>query len=156
VAVTQLALRVLLVSSSGGVLLDLVGLRPWWSRHHVHWAVVRAPDTEAAVADMPRTWVDEHVAGRPLSRLGGVRDAARVLRAVRPDIIVSAGSGAAVPFFVVARLRGIPTFWISTLNLVRTPGLAARICARIATTVIVQRQSMRSAHPGALLVGELY
>lgn len=25
--------RVLLVSSSGGVLLDLLALRPWWSRH---------------------------------------------------------------------------------------------------------------------------
>jgi UDP-N-acetylglucosamine:LPS N-acetylglucosamine transferase len=154
--VAQQPLRVLLVSSSGGVLLDILGLRPWWSRHQVHWAVVRAPDTEAAIGGMPCTWVGEHVAGRPLSLLRGAGDAARVLRTVRPDVVVSAGSGAAVPFFLVAALRGVPTFWISTLNLVRTPGLAARICARIATTVIVQRQSMLRAHPGAVLVGELY
>jgi hypothetical protein len=25
--------RILLVTSSGGVLLDLLGLRAWWSRH---------------------------------------------------------------------------------------------------------------------------
>jgi hypothetical protein len=154
--VSQQALRVLLVSSSGGVLLDLLGLRPWWSHHHVHWAIVRAPDTEAAVAGMPCTWVEEHIPKRPLSLVRGVRGAARVLRAVRPDVVVSAGTGAAVPFFLMARLRGVPAFWVSTLNLVTTPGLAARICTRIATTVFVQTPSMLHAHPGAVLIGELY
>jgi UDP-N-acetylglucosamine:LPS N-acetylglucosamine transferase len=154
--VTREASRVLLVSSSGGVLLDLLGLRPWWSRREVHWAAVRAPDTEEAVDGMPCTWVREHLASRPLSLLRGAREAAGVLRAVRPDVVVSAGTGAAVPFFLMARVHGVPTFWISTLNLVMTPGLAARICARTATSVIVQRKSMLSAHPRAVLVGELY
>jgi hypothetical protein len=154
--VRQQALRVLLVSSSGGVLLDVLGLRPWWSQHDVHWAIVRAPDTEAAVAGMPCTWVEEHVPRHPLSLVRGVRKAGRILCAVRPDVVVSAGTGAAVPFFLVARLRRVPAFWVSTLNLVATPGLAARICARIATTVIVQTPSMLHAHPGAVLIGELY
>jgi UDP-N-acetylglucosamine:LPS N-acetylglucosamine transferase len=117
---------------------------------------VQAPDTEAVVAGMPSTWVPEHTSGRPLSLVRGVRHAARVLREVRPDVVVSAGTGAAVPFFLVARLRGVPAFWVSTLNLVATPGLAARICTHTATTVIVQRQSMLRAHPGAILVGDLY
>jgi hypothetical protein len=154
--VKQQRLRVLLVSSSGGVLLDLLGLRPWWSHHQVHWATVRAPDTEAAVAGMPCTWVDEHIAGRPFSLVRGVRQAAQVMRVVRPEVVVSAGTGAAVPFFLLARLRGVPAFWVSTLNLVATPGLAARICAWAATTVIVQRRSMLRAHPRAVLIGELY
>jgi hypothetical protein len=154
--VTREVSRILLVSGSGGVLLDVLGLRPWWSGRQVHWAVVRAPDTEEAVTGMPHTWVDDHIAENPISLLRGSVQAAHVLRAVRPDVVVSAGTGAAVPFFLVARLRRIPTFWISTLNLVRTPGLAGQICARLATTVIVQRESMLRAHPGAVLVGELY
>jgi hypothetical protein len=38
--------RILLVSSSGGVLLDLLALEPWWSRYDAIWAAMRAADTE--------------------------------------------------------------------------------------------------------------
>ncbi len=37
--------RILMVSSTGGVLLDLLALRPWWSRHQVSWVAVPGPDT---------------------------------------------------------------------------------------------------------------
>jgi hypothetical protein len=149
-------LRVLLVSSSGGVLLDLLGLRPWWSQHTVHWAVVRAPDTEAAVRGAAHTWVREHSARRPFGLLLGLRRAVAILRSPRPDVVVSAGTGAAVPFFLAARALGIPAFWVSTLNLVETPGIAARICARLARGVLLQRESMLAAHPGGIVIGELY
>lgn len=79
-----------------------------------------------------------------------------MLRTERPTAIWSAGTGVAVPYFVSARLLAIPSVWISTLNLVRTPGLAARVCSRLATIVVVQRDSMRAAHPRAVLAGELY
>jgi UDP-N-acetylglucosamine:LPS N-acetylglucosamine transferase len=147
---------VLLVSSSGGVLLDLLGLRPWWSQHTVHWAVVRAPDTEAAVQGAAHTWVHEYSARRPFGLLFGLRRAAQILRSPRPDVVVSAGTGAAIPFFVVAWLLGIPAFWVSTLNLVETPGIAARICVRLARGVLLQRESMLAAHPGGIVIGELY
>lgn len=42
--------RILLVSSSGGVLLDLLALGPWWSRHHAVWAVVKAANSVSALA----------------------------------------------------------------------------------------------------------
>ena len=93
---------------------------------------------------------------RPLRLLAAVFESLRLLRSEPPAAILSAGTGAAVPFFVSARLLRIPSVWISTLNLIGTPGLAARLCARLATTVLVQRESMRGAHPSAVLVGELY
>jgi hypothetical protein len=148
--------RLLLVSSSGGVLLDLLALEPFWSRHQHVWAVVRAADTESALLGRDVRWLEEKSISRPLQLLQGLPESLRLLRHERPTAVLSAGTGVAVPFFVSARVLGIPSLWISTLNLIRTPGLAARVCSRLATTVLVQRESMRSAHPRAVLVGELY
>jgi nitroreductase len=148
--------RLLLVSSSGGVLLDLLALEPFWSRHDHVWAAVRAADTESALSGHDVRWIEEESISQPLHLLRGVSESVRMLRRDRPTAVLSAGTGVAVPFFVAARLLGIPSVWISTFNLIRTPGLAARVCSRLATTVLVQRESMRGAHPGAVLVGELY
>jgi hypothetical protein len=146
----------LLVSSSGGVLLDLLALRPWWSTQDVHWIAVRADDTEQVLAGMPITWVEELRPRRPLAVLRAVLTARRRLRAGHVDAVVSAGSGVAVPWFVAARLCGVPSLWLETLNVIGRPGLAARCCARLATSVVVQHPHLMARHTRAVHVGELY
>ncbi len=150
------ARRLLLVSSSGGVLLDLLALGPWWRRHRTTWAVVRAADTMSALRDYDVRWIPECPTGRPQRLIKGFWHAARVLRSVRPEIIVSAGSGAAVPFFLVARVLRIPCLWISTFNVVKSTGRADWLCSRLASEVLVQRESLLATHPDAIVIGELY
>lgn len=148
--------RILLVSSSGGVLLDLLALEPWWSRYEVRWAVVRATDTETRLVDQDVVWVREASASRPLDLLPALFAARRILRRGFPDLVVSAGSGAAIPFFLLARWYRIPTFWLSTLNVLTTPGIAARVCSRLASRVLLQQESLLEAHPQGVVIGELY
>jgi UDP-N-acetylglucosamine transferase subunit ALG13 len=100
--------RVLLVSSSGGVLLDLLALRPWWQRHDPVWVAVRADDTEVALAGQRVHWQPELSASTRLKVLPAAWRALRLLRAERPDVIVSAGTGVAVGFFLAARLLRVP------------------------------------------------
>lgn len=149
-------LKVLLVSSSGGVLLDLLALEPWWSRHRPAWALVPAPDTTTVLPGHSIHWVREPNVSNPVAMLPALLQARRVLRRERPDVIVSAGTGCAVPFFALARLRRIPAIWLSTFNLMEHAGVAARICGRLAAAVLVPRESMLQAHPGAIVIGELY
>jgi len=146
----------LLVSSSGGVLLDLLALEPWWAQHSPSWAVVRAPDTETALAGYRTYWMKEIRFERPLGVIGGVIQALKLLQEVRPDVIVSAGSGVAIGFFIAARIRRIPCFWLETFNMIDRSGLSAGICSRLASVVLVQRTSMLKAHPNAVMLGELY
>jgi nitroreductase len=148
--------RVMLVSSSGGVLLDVLALRPWWADHEVSWAAVRAADTEAALSGQEVTWVPEVGARQPIQVLAGLVRALRMIRRQRPDVIVSAGSGAAVPFFLAARLSRTACVWIDTLNLTHRRGLAARLCARLAGGVLVQQPGLAERYPHALYLGELY
>jgi hypothetical protein len=146
----------LLVSSSGGVLLDLLALEPWWTQHTSSWAVVKAPDTETALSGQRIYWMKEQRFDRPLRVLAGVVQVLKLLRAVRPEVIVSAGSGVAISFFIAAKIMRIPTFWLETLNFIDSPALTGRICSRLASAILVQRASMLKSHPKAVVLGELY
>jgi hypothetical protein len=150
------AKRLLIVSSSGGVLLDVLALEPWWSRYDAAWAVVEAADTASALAGHRVHWIWETSIRNPLAIFPGLARAWRILRGERPELIVSAGSGPAISFFLVARVLGIPTFWVSTLNVLTTPGISAKICARLSSRVLLQQSSMLGAHPNGLVIGELY
>jgi Oligosaccharide biosynthesis protein Alg14 like len=148
--------RVLLVSSSGGVLLDLLGLRPWWSAHEVAWIAVRAPDTAGLLAGQRVYWEREQTTGSAVGVLAAAIRGAWVLLREQPDVIISAGSGVAVGVFLAARLLRVPAIWLETFNLVGPPGKASRVCARLAGAVLVQRPSLLRSRPRAVLIGELY
>jgi UDP-N-acetylglucosamine:LPS N-acetylglucosamine transferase len=145
-----------LVSSSGGVLLELLALRPWLSRHDVRWVAVPAPDTREVLAGQRVTWAQELTASRPLALVRAVGRARRHLRRERIDLVVSAGTGVAVPYFLAARMSGVPAWWVETLNVLAGAGLAARVCARAGTLVLVQHTDLLPDYPRALHVGELY
>jgi hypothetical protein len=87
--------RVLLVSSSGGVLLDLLALRPWWSRQEAAWVCVRAPDTASLLAGERVHWAPEQSVRHPLRVAAATLRALAILRAERPQLIISAGTGVA-------------------------------------------------------------
>jgi hypothetical protein len=148
--------RILLASSSGGVLLDLLALRPWWGQHHVTWVAVPAPDTREVLAGEDVTWVEELTPRRPVAVARAVVAARRHLRRERIELVISAGTGMAVPYFLAARSLGVPAWWVETLNVTGGSGVAARVCARVGDLVVVQHSGMLADHPRALFVGELY
>lgn len=148
--------RVLLVSSSGGVLLDLLALKPWVTRQQAAWVAVQAADTTALLAGERVHWEREQSVRRPLGVLAAVVRALRILRLERPDVIISAGSGVAVGVFIAARLMRVPALWLETFNIVSTSGAASRVCGRLAAAVLIQRPSLAAARPRSVLIGELY
>jgi len=83
------------------------------------------------------------------------RLAATVLRQERPSLVVSAGAGVAVPFFVAAWTMGIPTVFIEVYDRVDTPTMTGRLCGPFTTRRIVQWQSQLDFYPDAHLVGPL-
>jgi UDP-N-acetylglucosamine:LPS N-acetylglucosamine transferase len=148
--------RILLVSSTGGVLLDLLALRPWWSRHDVSWVAVSGADTREVLAGERVIWAEELTPRQPLALIRAVMEAREHLRRDRIDLVVSAGTGVAVPYFLAARLTGVPAWWVETLNVLAGAGIAARVCARAGDLVLVQHSTMLGDYPRALFVGELY
>ncbi len=151
--------ELLLVSSSGGVLLDVLALRPWWHDQPHRWACVSAADSIELLAGEVVRWQPEL---RPAS-IAGARDAIkaafaawRLLRHDQVGLVISAGSGIAVPWFLAAALRGIPRVWLETFNVLGRPGLASRLCSSLSSVVLVQHRHLVSKHRRVIYVGELY
>lgn len=147
--------HVVLVCSSGGHLAQLLALRPWWAERRRTWVTFDKPDARSQL-------VGEHVvhAFSPTTRhLGNLLRnswlALRVLPRERPDLVVSTGAAVAVPFFVVAKLLGIPTVYVEVFDRVDSRTVTGRMCRPLSTRFLVQWPCQQRLYPGSRVVGTL-
>jgi UDP-N-acetylglucosamine--N-acetylmuramyl-(pentapeptide) pyrophosphoryl-undecaprenol N-acetylglucosamine transferase len=74
----------------------------------------------------------------PLKVLPNLARAIRVLRSVRPSVVVASGASVVVPFCVLARLAGARIVFIETTARVGDASLSGRVIGRLASAVLVQ------------------
>jgi UDP-N-acetylglucosamine:LPS N-acetylglucosamine transferase len=145
--------RVLLVCSNGGHLAQLHRLSPWWHRHEREWVTFAGADTDALLPDERVTVAHSPTTRNPRNLVLNLGLALRVLRRRRPDVVVSNGAGVAVPFFLAARLLGIPTVYLEVYDRVTTTTMSGRLCKPLSTLFLVQWPEQRSLYPGSAVVG---
>lgn len=146
---------VLMVSTQGGHLAQLLALRSWWEEHERLWVCPPTPDVLDRL-DGERVVHSFTPTTRNIPNLlRNLRLAARLVRHERPSLVVSAGAGVAVPFFVMAWLLRIPTVFIEVYDRVDTPTMTGRLCGPFTTRRIVQWQDQLAFYPDAHLVGPL-
>lgn len=147
--------RLLLVSSGGGHLGQLMPLRPWWSAHDRTWVTF---DTASARAlDGEDVVFAHHPTTRNIPNLiRNVGVAWRVLRRVRPDAVVSTGAGIAPPFFLLARLLGIRTVFIEVYDRIDSRSLTGRLCVPLSDLVLLQWPRQRELYGRGEVIGGLY
>jgi beta-1,4-N-acetylglucosaminyltransferase len=143
----------LLVCSSGGHLLQLVGLQEAFAGYPRLWVTFDKPDARALLADERVV----HAFG-PTNRnipnlLRNLRLARRLLAAERPAAIVSTGAGVAVPFAWLGRLMGIPVVYVESVTRIESLSLSGRMIAPIASQVFVQWPELAEAVPRARYEG---
>jgi UDP-N-acetylglucosamine:LPS N-acetylglucosamine transferase len=143
----------MLITSTGGHLAQLTALRPWWQRHRRTWVTFDKADSRSTLAG-ERVIHAYHPTTRNVRNL--VRNSWLALRVVareRPDVVVSTGAGVAVPFFVIARLLGIPTVYLEVYDRVQDRTLTGRLCRPLATAFCVQWAEQLEHYPGCERVG---
>jgi UDP-N-acetylglucosamine:LPS N-acetylglucosamine transferase len=145
----------MLVSSSGGHLAQLLALRSWWQDKERVWVTFPSSDAKSQLADENVLWA-HHPTTRNIRNL--IRNLWLALRAVprhRPDVVVSTGAGVALPFFIVARMRRIPTVYVEVVDRIDTATLTARLCRPFATLFCVQWEEQTRLYRGAQVIGQL-
>jgi Oligosaccharide biosynthesis protein Alg14 like len=146
-------LNLLLVGSSGGHLAQLTALGPWSRDHHRHWVCFDTPDAVSILRGERVTWAHHPTTRHLPNLLRNLRLAWRVLRTERPDVVLSTGAGVALPFFVLARLSGVPTVYLEVYDRVDSPTLTGRLCRPFATRMLVQWSEQRDLYRDAEVVG---
>lgn len=147
--------RALLVCSTGGHLAQLLLLRPWWERHDRAWVTFDKPDARSHLA-RERTWWAHHPTTRNIPNLiRNIGLARRVLRCEHPDVVITNGAGVAVPFLVLARLRGIATVYVEVFDRVDSPTLTGRLCRPFTDLFCVQWPEQQQHYRGSIVIGPL-
>ena len=148
---------VLLVSSSGGHLTQLLALRPWWGSRSRAWVTSDSAHARSALRGEVITWGHFPTTRHALNLVRNFGLALHMLapRARRPSVIISTGAGLAVPFFVVGRLFGIPTVYIEVFGRVDSRTLTGRLCRPFSSLFLVQWEEQRMLYRGATVAGEL-
>jgi len=144
--------KALLVCSTGGHLAQLMRMRPWWGSLDRAWVTFDRPDARRLAGET--VYFASWPVTRSLPKL--VRNTAqawRVLRRERPDVVVSNGAGVAVPYFVVARVLGIPSIWIEVYDRIDTASMTGRIVRRLASKVVLQWESQLAMYPNGVVLG---
>lgn len=129
---------ILLVSSNGGHLLQLVQLKEAWTRQQRVWVTFDKADSRSMLAG-ERVFYAYHPTNRNLlNLLRNVWLATKVIRQLRPAAIVTTGAGVAVPFCYVGRLFGARIVYIESFSRIDEASLTARLIHPVAHRFFVQ------------------
>ena len=139
-------MRALLVCSSGGHLIQLHNLKPWWDRHDRLWVTFEKLDSTSLLAGERVAW-----AYHPTTR-----NLANLLRNTRlADVVVSSGAGVAFPFFLLAKLLGRRTVYVEVYDRIDSPTMTGRLCYPFSDLFLLQWEEQRRNYPKGKVIGRL-
>jgi beta-1,4-N-acetylglucosaminyltransferase len=141
--------RLLLIASSGGHIFEMFCLKDFWGDKDRAWVSFPTADAKYLLRDEKEV----HWAAHPTVRnvpnlLRNLVLAERLLRTIRPDMILTTGSGVAAPFLWLARLRGIPTVFVESITRITEISLTARMVKPFTTRMLVQWPELVARYPG--------
>lgn len=149
-------MAVLLVCTPGGHLLQLLGLRPAWDGLSRAWVTYDSSDARSLLAS-------EHVffARGPGTRnvknfLRNLPLAWRLVRELRPVVILSTGAALAVPFAWVGRALGAKVVYVESLTRIESVSLSYRLVSPVADRLYVQWPELAQRTRRARYAGNVF
>ncbi len=140
-------MKICLVSSAGGHLLQLHVLKEWWSSYDRFWVTGRREDAHSLLRGERVFW-----AYFPTNR--SIRNLFRnlvlawtLLRKERPDLIVSTGAGVAVPFFWLGKLFGMKLVYMEVFDRIDSPTLTGKLVYPLTDRFLVQWEAQKAFYP---------
>ena len=152
--------RVLLPSSSGGHLTEILQLRELLDATEHMFVTEDLPLTRALLRDRPCRFVRPN--GRNRDRIFWINfllnwlHAVRILLSFRPHAIVTTGSHTAIPFCFIGKLLGCKIIFILSFCRIDSKAAAASAVYPISDLFFVQWEKMRAAYRKGIYIGPLF
>ena len=148
-------ISVLLVCSPGGHLQQLAALRHVWADYPRAWVTLDKSDARS-ILEGERVVFGHGPTERSFRNL--VRNfalAARVIRQLRPEVVITTGAALAVPFAWIGRIFGSRVVFIESVSRIAEPSLALRLSTPALDRIYVQWPELLNAVPRGRFAGSL-
>lgn len=149
-------MKVCLVGSSGGHLTHLYMLKPFWKNKERFWVTFDKEDARSLLQG-EKIYPCYYPSNRSIKALiiNTVR-AIKILPKEKPDLIISSGAAAAVPFFWIGKLFGAKTIYIEVFDRIDKPTLAGKMCYPVTDKYIVEWEEMKTVYSKAVNLGSIF
>lgn len=152
---TGTPMKLCLVCSGGGHLLQLFFLKNWWSKNERFWVSFRKEDAQSLLREEKIYWA-WFPTNRNIKNLArNTILALRILLKEKPEIIISTGAGVAIPFFYLGKLLKMKLIYIEVMDRLFTPSLTGKIVYPIADAFILQAEEQKKLYPKGMLLGQI-
>ncbi|HCM95358.1 MAG TPA: UDP-N-acetylglucosamine--LPS N-acetylglucosamine transferase [Glutamicibacter sp.] len=145
----------LFVGSSGGHLAQMLSMAAWWKDRERSWVTFDTPDATSALAGEQVAWAYHPTTRNLWNTVRNLWLSFKVLRRQQPEAVISTGAGVALPFFLMARLRGIPTIYVEVYDRIDSQTLTGKLCRPLSSAFCVQWEEQLKCYPGATVIGPL-
>ncbi len=148
--------KVCLVGSSGGHLVHLYLIKPYWAKKDRFFVTFDKQDANTLLTG-ERVYYCYHPTNRNILNL--IRNtflAIKVLYKERPSIIISSGAAVAIPFFYIGKIFGSKTVYIEVFDRINTPTITGKVVYPVTDKFFVQWEEMKKVYPKAINIGGIY
>jgi beta-1,4-N-acetylglucosaminyltransferase len=148
--------EILLVCSSGGHLLQLRALRRAWSGRSALWVTFDKSDARSLLAEDSVAYAYGPTNRNIPNLLRNSLLAVRLIRRVRPRVVLTTGAGIAVPFAWVGRAFGARVVYVESITRIEDVSLTYRLVAPIADEIYVQWPGLAEQRSEARYAGSVF
>jgi UDP-N-acetylglucosamine:LPS N-acetylglucosamine transferase len=153
--VAEPRLKVLLVCSAGGHLLQLYKLKPWWEHQDRTWVTFKMPDSMSLLGEEVVSWAYHPTTRNIRNLIRNLGLAWKLVRQHRPSVIISSGAGVAFPFFLIGRLFQARTIYIEVYDRIDLPTLTGKLCYPLSSLFLLQWEQQRRFYKRGVVIGRL-
>jgi beta-1,4-N-acetylglucosaminyltransferase len=147
---------VLLIASPGGHLLQLLALQAAWRGFSTAWVTLDRADARSLL-QQERVYFACGPTNRSIRNLvRNVAVARRLLRRLRPRVVITTGAGVAVPFAWLAHLAGARVIYVESLSRIDRASMTLRLIGPAADRIYGQWPEFVEAVPRARFAGSVF
>lgn len=149
-------MKICFVTSSGGHLTHLMQFKEWWIHKERFWVTFKKIDAESALKGEKIYWC-YYPTNRNIKNL--IRNlflSIKVIYKERPEIIISTGAAAAIPFFYIAKFFGAKLIYIEVYDRIDLPTVTGKIVYPITDEFIIQWEEQKKYYKDSKFLGGLF
>lgn len=148
--------KLLLVSSSGGHLKHLTETASAWENYERVWVSFKQPDVQAALENERVHWAYYPTTRNIKNAIRNFFLALKVIPQEKPQAVISAGAGVAVPFFVAAKLFRVKTMYIECYDRPTLPTMTGKMLYILADSFNVQNEEQQKNFPDSTILHPIF